>query len=172
MLRDMEQASLAISILAFVVSGVGFGWTVFEWHRSGARLKVVATSFVLMGHQGPFGSVPDRWLVGIEVTNNGRTATSVTAVGFQRPQGKGVLIAPEPAAGPNPLPARLEPGESFTWPMDPADVHRACKQDGIDFRDLRPYANSGHGIFVGKFAQVGLDVMKHREHESLPDAEA
>lgn len=34
----MDIAALAIGICAFVLSAAGFGWTIYEWQRSAARL--------------------------------------------------------------------------------------------------------------------------------------
>lgn len=158
----MAAASLALSIVALVVAMAGLGWTVYEWHRSGARLVVKATSFVVMGPGA------DRWLIAVEVTNSGRTATTVSAVGFKRPKDAGVMIVPDPAVGSERIPKRLEPGESFNWPIAPSDVHEACQREGENYRLLRPYANSGHGLFVGKFDKAGLDVLVHHAVPRVP----
>lgn len=143
----MAAASLALSIVALLVAAAGLGWTVFEWHRSGARLKVTCTSMVLFGN--PI-QPEQQWFVSITVTNTGRTATTVTSVGFDVPGYSGVLVLSDPAAGPNPIPKRLEPGDSFDYPVEPeALIRNVLKLEG-DPRTVKPYANCGHGRFVGK----------------------
>lgn len=153
----MEAASLAISICAFVLAAAAFGWTVYEWSRSGARLNVTVTSFAIMH---PLNG--QDWMIAFDVSNAGRTMTSVTTVGFQRADGGGVLVTSAPAVGENPLPRRLEPGDSFTYPVRAEEVLDTCGEAGVDFRTLVPYANSGHGQFKGSWKKVALDVVNSR----------
>jgi hypothetical protein len=153
----MEAASLAISICAFVLAAAAFGWTVYEWSRSGARLKVEVTSFAVM-----HPITGQDWMIAFDVSNAGRTMTSVTTVGFQRADGGGVLVTSAPALGENPLPRRLEPGDSFTYPVRVEELLESCEKGGIDFRRLVPYANTGHGQFKGAWKKVALDVVSHR----------
>lgn len=152
----MEAAALAISICAFVLAATAFGWTVYEWSRSGARLNVEVTSFAIF-----HPITGQRWMIAFDVSNAGRTMTTVTTVGFLRPGG-GVLIFSDPAAGPNPLPKRLEPGESFTYAVDAEELGARCTEEGVDYRELVPYAYSGHGQFKGKWKKVALDVVAAR----------
>lgn len=151
----MAAASLALSIVALVVSAASLGWTIYSWHRSGARLKVKATSFVLIGP----GQAGANWLIAIDVTNAGRTPTTVHSLGFQSPEYKGVIALSDAAVGPNPIPKRLEPGEALTFPVEPRELLRTCAEKSIDSRKLTAYANSGHGRFAGKFDASALSVM-------------
>ncbi len=139
--------------------------TIYEWHRSGARLKVEITSFAILS---PFETAGPKWMVAFDVANNGRTATTAHSVGLQRPKG-GVFVIPEPAAGPNPLPKRLEPGASFTYPVEVAELHKTCRQEGVEPSSLVPYVSTGHGQFMGKWKKVALEVVEKRKPGALPD---
>lgn len=115
----MEAAALAVSICAFVLAGAALGWTIYEWSRSGARLNVSVTTFVTWSPiQDP------EWMIAFDVSNAGRTMTTASAIGFKNPKG-GVLTMSDPATGPNPLPKRLEPGDSFMYPVAPAALLNA-----------------------------------------------
>lgn len=162
----VAAASLTLSIVALLVAAAGLGWTVFEWHRSGARLKVEVTSFVALGGMTMFGSPDPAWAIAFDVSNGGRTATTVHSLGFHRPDGKGVIVPSEPSMGPNPIPKRLEPGDSFTFPVDPQELLERCREQVIDFRALRPYANTGHGRFMGDWLKVGLAIMESRDDQA------
>lgn len=162
-MTGMEAAALAVSICAFVLSGGALGWTIFEWHRSGARLKITVTSFAT------WSPVQDmQWMVAFDVANAGRTMTTASSIGFKNPKG-GVLALSEPAAGANPIPKRLDPGESFMFPVSPHDIAKACKEQDIDFRDLTPYVGTGHGTFEGKWLKVAIDVVARRGESSEPE---
>ena len=158
----MEEAALAISICAFVLSAFGAAWTTYEWNRSGARLKVEVTSFVAFGGMSMMGGpMKDQWMIALDVSHSGRTATTVHSIGFERPTG-GVIVMSEPAMGPNPLPKRLEPGESLTYPVDAGELLTQCRKNDLDYRRLVPYVSTGHGQFKGKWKKVALDVMQAR----------
>lgn len=160
----MDAAALAISICAFLLSVAGFGWTIFEWQRSGARLRVEITSFVTFGGFSLIGGGADdmRWMIAFDISNSGRTATTVHTVGFLR-QGGGAVILSEPAIGANPLPKRLEPGESFNFPVQLEDLLEKCRAESIDPLTLVPYANTGHGQFKGKWLKVAKDMVETRD---------
>lgn len=157
----MDAAALAISICAFVLSLAGFGWTVYEWQRSGARLNVNVTSFVTFGGMSMLGAGQQQWAVAFDVANAGRTETTVHGLGFLLPDGGAVLMS-DPLIGPNPLPGQLAPGASLTFPVDLDGLLAKCKEQGIDPAKLVPYANSGHGRFEGKWAKVALDLVESR----------
>ena len=46
--------------LALLVSVAGFGWTIFEWQRSGARIRAKGTSFVAIGRPALGTPLPER----------------------------------------------------------------------------------------------------------------
>lgn len=46
--------------LALLVSVAGFGWTIFEWQRSRARIRAKGTSFVAIGRPALGTALPER----------------------------------------------------------------------------------------------------------------
>lgn len=160
----MEIAALAVSICAFVLSGAALGWTIYEWNRSGARLKVSVTTFVTWSAiQEP------QWMIAFDVSNAGRTMTTASGVGFRNPKG-GVLALSEPATGPNPIPKRLDPGDSFMFPVSVQELLKACGEQDIDFRHLVPYVGTGHGQFTGEWQKVATDHVDRIRDAQTPPA--
>lgn len=156
----MEAAALAVSICAFVLSGAALGWTIYAWSRSGARLNVSVTTFVTWSPiQEP------QWMIAFDVSNAGRTMTTASAIGFKNPKG-GVLALSEPATGPNPLPKRLDPGDSFMFPVSVQELLRACEEQDIDFQQLVPYVGTGHGQFTGEWQKVATDHVAHKRRDA------
>lgn len=156
----MAVASFVMSAIALIVSVAGVVWTIYSWHRSGARLRVKITSWRPAG-EWYYKVTPT---VAFDVSNAGRTATTVDAVGFKAPRSAGgrVLLPSEPSIGPNPLPGRLEPGESLMYPVPLSELLDGCEEMGVRAGDLTPYAKTGHGIFYGKWLTVALNMVRHR----------
>lgn len=156
----MQAASLTLSILALLVSGSALGWTIYAWQRSGAKLKVQITTMATMGGMGYLTGGGPTFYVAFDVTNSGRTATSVGAVGFHLPEGNVLVIAESAVPQQGSMPKRLEPGESFLFACEPSEIVRNCREKGVRWQDLKPYANSGHGTFNGKWASVAVRHME------------
>ena len=128
----MDLAALLVACLSLVVASLALGWQVAAWHMDGPRVRLrlkqglagnggVASSTVgrggqlrdmrTMREQGWRG--PD--LVGVEVTNLGRSRVQVknTSIGLRR----GGMSASFPGGNPwsPPLPHWIEPGTTETW---------------------------------------------------------
>jgi hypothetical protein len=125
----------------------------FEWRRSGPRLKVMATALTTFS---PLGS---QSYVAIDVTNIGRLSKVVQPVGFRLPSGS-VLISPEPAVPTTRLPRTRAPSANFTYPLDAGSVLEEMRKHGYSVSDLTPYANSGHGMTTGRFDDSGKSLLR------------
>ncbi|TQL70386.1 hypothetical protein FB381_4316 [Nocardioides albertanoniae] len=150
---DKTTLSLIIGSFAALVAVGNVFWNVYSWRHTGARLQVKATSFVFADFL-----TSDQWFVAIEATNKGRTATTVTALGFEIPKG-GVMILTEPAVRIDRLPKRLEPGETVIYPVSPDDVRKAATAQDVDPTACIPYALCGHGRFQGKIDANARDLL-------------
>jgi hypothetical protein len=164
----MEGASLAISICAFALAASGFGWTIYEWRGSGARLKVRAASRVeVFKKQSSWDFGSDTDLIAIETTNTGRTATTVHTLGLAHSGGEKAAFtfgrSSELRSGSSPLPARLEPGETLSILLYPPHLLIDCEELGCDYLRLEPFAICGHGRFTGTWSDEALELMQNAE---------
>ncbi|WP_307609662.1 hypothetical protein [Pseudarthrobacter sp. W1I19] len=153
----------ALPILAILISIGTLAWTMVARQRDQARLKVIATSFTLIG-EGPWGprQGADEWHVAVDVTNVGRTgSTVVSSVKFKLPSGVH-LQSFESYRYPQPLPKTLAPGESLMYVFNVDAMAEELSKHSYRPEQLVPLVVSGHGPATGKWAKAGLDILKRR----------
>jgi hypothetical protein len=162
----------ALPILAILISVGTLVWTMVARYRDQARLKVLATSFTLIG-EGSWGpdAAADEWHVAVDVTNIGRTgSTVVNSVKFRLPNGVH-LQSFESYRYPLKLPKTLAPGESLMYVFNVDAMADELSKHHYRANQLVPLVVFGHGSATGKWAKPGLDILKRRV-ESKPSAVA
>lgn len=153
----------ALPLLAILISVGTLAWTMVARYRDQARLKVLATSFTLLG-EGSWGpdTAADEWHVAVDVTNIGRSgSTVVNSVKFRLPNGVH-LQSFESYRYPQKLPQTLAPGESLMYVFNVDAMAEELLKHGYKPEELIPTAVSGHGPSAGKWAKAGLDILKRR----------
>lgn len=150
-----------LPILAIVVSVGTLVWTMQTRYSDKARLKVSATSFTLLGGQGPFGPDPDsqEWHVALDVTNVGLVgSTVVQSVKFKLPNGCYLQSAQSYGTSVR-FPHTLAPGESFTYAFNVNELATELLRQGCGTEQIVPMAVSGHGLYKGKWVKAGLSIL-------------
>jgi hypothetical protein len=100
--------------------------------------------------------------VAVDVTNVGRTgSTVVNSVKFRLPNGVH-LQSFESYRYPQKLPKALAPGESLMYVFNVDAMAEELSNHGYRADQLVPLAISGHGATTGKWAKAGLDILKRR----------
>lgn len=123
---------LILSSLALVLAATSIAVHVYQWKRSGPRVKVQARQAFLAFDGGGVG----RPQVSVTAHNDGRSPVTVSNWGFTTPQGEQIVF-PQPQPGSTPLPHRLEPESDATWFGPTAEIIETCKSRGIDYRKIR-----------------------------------
>lgn len=138
-----------LGLTGTILSVVSLTWQVRSWRASGARLKVSCVSSFLLGDV-----VPEMELLGIKITNSGRSSTIVNDVAFKLPDGKALQILND-EVGAVTLPYEIRPGEVITIHCVPFQLKELMQKQGYP-RNTRivPRVSSGHGDAIGKGIQL------------------
>lgn len=130
------------ALLAIAISLATLAWTLWVRRRDQARVDITSAISIPVGTPGP----AER-LIGITVTNVGRTGSTVLkSIHLQEGRRGGNLWVTRPAHGVAPAyPLTLEPGASTDLLVDPWSVARGCADNDIDPGSLRVVATTGHG---------------------------
>ncbi|MFI6026541.1 hypothetical protein [Amycolatopsis magusensis] len=131
--------TLAISLVALLMSVLALSWQVWTWRRSIPRLEVS------VAHGTPvFTGAVGRSHTIVEVANQGQADAAVTSFGFELPNGL-TLEAPRTAAWSSSLPAHLGPNETAGWHVPTASILEICHERDVDHRELRAWVDSAKG---------------------------
>ena len=134
-----------LGLTGTILSVVSLTWQVRSWRASGARLKVSCNSSFPLGDV-----VPEMELLGIKITNSGRSSTIVNDVAFKLPDGKVFQII-EDAANAVTLPCEIRPGEVITIHCVPFQLKESMQKQGYPRNThIVPRVSSGHGDATGK----------------------
>lgn len=134
----MDIAAFVIACLGFFIATLSAAWQYMAWHLDGARVRaslmhgVVGRGGIAVGVIERAGRLRDLsmmraqgWhgpdVLGIEITNTGRSRAKVTRFGLQLERGGMGAAYVDGIAGSPTLPHWIEPGESVTWYADLQD---------------------------------------------------
>lgn len=130
-----------LPVIAIVISILTLVWTLWARRQDQARLSIQSTISVPLDTPGP----AER-LIGIEVTNVGRSGSTVLRnLHLRDGRRGGSLWTPFPKYIAPTYPQTLQPGETTQLLLDPLSVARACAENRISPNKLRVVAKTGHG---------------------------
>lgn len=148
----VEHWALAISFVALIFSGASFGWSVYSWRNSGARLKLsVVPSFTA----GPLGTFS---CIGITVDNAGRLQTTVNQLYFVLPNRRQLVFWSE-AFVVNRPPKEMPPGSSETFLISARDFSELLEKEAAGAERLTLEVSTGHGRFKHKIPKDTLKTL-------------
>ncbi|WP_223942182.1 hypothetical protein [Arthrobacter sp. StoSoilB22] len=159
----------ALPILAIIVSVGTLLWTMQTRYSDKARLKVMATSFTLLGNS-LYGPDPDRqeWHVALDVTNVGLVGSTVVhGVKFKLPN-RTYLQSAQSYGTQVMLPKTLAPGESFTYAFNVHELAAELVRHGFRADQIVPMATSGHRPYKGKWVKAGLTILENAVRAKSP----
>lgn len=165
----MDVAAFVLACLSLIIASISAAWQFAAWHLDGARIRtrlvhgVLGRGGVAFGEVRRDGRLKDMstmhdqgWdrgdLLGIQVTNTGRTRAQITRFGMRlRSGGMGAGFSHGLAGSPA-LPHWIEPGESATWYADLQDAHAlvSATRNVVDPRagGVHMYVETGTGKSV------------------------
>lgn len=148
----VEIWALAVSFIALVVSGASFGWSVYSWRNSGARLKLSVVPSVTAGPLGTFSCV------GIVIDNAGRLQTTVNQLYFVLPD-KRQLVFWSDAFIINSPPKEMSPGSSETFMIPTRDFSELIEKEAAGAERLTLEVSTGHGRFKHKIPKDTIETL-------------
>lgn len=131
-----------LAIIAILISAATLIWTLWMRRNDQARAAISQSIDLPVSTPGPA-----QRLMGVEVTNVGRSGTTVLRnIHLRVGREGGNLWILQSAYLPQPnYPVTLQPGESAKILVDPKGVAQACVDHRISPAALRVVASTGHG---------------------------
>ena len=125
----LDWVTLTIAVAGFGLAVLSLWTQSRQFHKSGSVVKVVMRA-CFVGDTDP-----PRDGMSIEASNSGRLGVSVTQCGAAISKVWDYVLF-RPLVGNEPLPHRIEPGDSASWWIPLADVRREMAKQGITDADM------------------------------------
>lgn len=149
---NVEHWALTVSVIALVLSGGSFGWSIYSWRNSGARLKLSVSPSMTSGPRGTFPCI------GISIDNAGRLQTTVNQLYFVLPDKRQLVFWAE-AFVINRPPKNLPPGSSETFLIAADDFVSVLEDCTLETKRLILEVATGHGRFKRKIPSATIDAI-------------
>lgn len=141
--------TLFVAILGVVLAALSLGWQAATFALTGSRVRAELRHGAFGAGGSGFHNKPGKLdmammasqgmsleVIGVEVWNSGRLATTVTGFGVRTD--KGMMYSPIGDRIGDPMPYRLEPGATAAWFMPMEPVRDAVATSGHVLRHPNP----------------------------------